>query len=651
MSISQGFQATVNKVYVYQENDNVSAPSINVSAAFGLVPAVQGAWCLTVSSEPGAVPNSGAPESTDIILVDFSSGNVTISPIGMGSVIIEGLYVANIIIDVPHDNIFIGHGVGNGQDITAYNTITGANAAQHLTTGTSNCIYGYNAGNLLTTGSYNSLLSVGTGSLMTSATNNVAIGPDALSFLTTGNGNVVISGNRTNSGGQNYTSSEANNILLGAQGVALEESVFRVGDAFGFGPGLISAVYLQGIQGVTNGGTLPGPGAVNIDENGQLGQQLFTSLDSSVTLTQTDNGHLDFSVSSSGVTGTPNEIDVTAGVVSLDADIIFPGTGTFPLGQSLSFGTDYVMQSIGDPTNFFINSGSFSGTPGSNDQRNIGIGYLSVNNLQNGGATDNIGIGYEATSGPYNSIGNVGVGSGTLTACSGYYNVAVGFKAFHSLEGGSVTGYNIGIGYQAGVNNTGNTSDSSNIYLNNPGVSTESNRMRLGAGTGTGTQQITQSFISGIQTATVAGTLAAATFVVVDGSDQVGQCQFTSLDGSIVFTQTDNGHLDLAASTTASDTYAYTPIDTASSPYTVLSTDYYIGVTLAAAPITVKLPNAPATGRVFIVKDSAGLAATHNITVTTVGGAVNIDGNATFVMNADYQAASFIFNGTTYEVF
>ena len=649
MSISQGFLGTDNKIFVYQENDNVAAPSINVSAAFGLVPGSQGAWCLTVSSEPDAEPNSGLLHQTDIILVDFSTGNVTISPIGSGNVIIEGLAVDDIVIDVPHNNIFIGHGVGHGQNINGFNTMMGANAGQHLSTGTSNVVLGYNSANQLTTGSYNSLLSVGTGSLMTTATNNVAIGPDALSFLTVGTGNVVISGNRTNSGGQNYTSSESNNILLGAQGVALEESVFRVGDGFGFGPGLISAVFLQGIQGVTNAGILPGVGAINIDESGQLGQQLFTSLDSSIIFTQTDNGHLDFSAAVGAVTGTANEIDVIAGVISLDPDIIFPGTATFPSGQGLLFGTNYVAQSIGDPSNFFINTGTFTGTPGGSDTNNIGLGGGALHNLQNGGATDNIGLGNDALSLVFNSGGNIGIGSAALQSCSGYFNVALGYAALGSLEGGSVTGYNVAIGYQAGVNNTGNTSDSSNIYINHPGVSTESNMLRLGAGTGTGTQELAQAFISGIQTVQVGGTLLANSFMVVDGNNQIGQAVLTSLDSSIVFTATDNGHLDLSVASTASDVYAYTPIST--TPYTVLTTDYYIGVTISAAPISVLMPNAPATGRVFIIKDTAGLAATHNIIVTTVGGAVNIDGATTFVMNTTYQAASFIFNGTSYEVF
>ena len=65
---------------------------------------------------------------------------------------------------------------------------------------------------------------------------------------------------------------------------------------------------------------------------------------------------------------------------------------------------------------------------------------------------------------------------------------------------------------------------------------------------------------------------------------------------------------------------------------------------------TVQLPNAPSTGRIFVVKDSTGSAATNNITVTTVGGAVNIDGATTFVMNAAYESITVVFDGTSYLV-
>jgi hypothetical protein len=95
----------------------------------------------------------------------------------------------------------------------------------------------------------------------------------------------------------------------------------------------------------------------------------------------------------------------------------------------------------------------------------------------------------------------------------------------------------------------------------------------------------------------------------------------------------------------------YTPVNHAASPYTVLTTDEYISADVTAGVISILLPNAPATGRVFIIKDKVGLAATSNITVTTVGGAVTIDGATTFVINTAYESVQVIYNGVSYEAY
>jgi hypothetical protein len=97
------------------------------------------------------------------------------------------------------------------------------------------------------------------------------------------------------------------------------------------------------------------------------------------------------------------------------------------------------------------------------------------------------------------------------------------------------------------------------------------------------------------------------------------------------------------------DVLRYTAVST--SPYIVAATDQYLGVTTTGGAITVELPNAPTTGRVINIKDTAGNAVVHAITVTTVGGAVTIDGATSYTMATDYEAINVIFNGTSYEVF
>lgn len=86
------------------------------------------------------------------------------------------------------------------------------------------------------------------------------------------------------------------------------------------------------------------------------------------------------------------------------------------------------------------------------------------------------------------------------------------------------------------------------------------------------------------------------------------------------------------------------------SPVAVNGTDYYLACDTSGGAITIQLPNAPDTGRQFVVKDHVGSAATNAITVTTAGGIVTIDGATTFTMNSNYQSNMFLFNGTSYEV-
>ena len=85
-------------------------------------------------------------------------------------------------------------------------------------------------------------------------------------------------------------------------------------------------------------------------------------------------------------------------------------------------------------------------------------------------------------------------------------------------------------------------------------------------------------------------------------------------------------------------------------PYAPLSTDYFISVDSSVAR-TITLPNAPTTGKSYVIKDRTGNAAAANISVTTVGGAVLIDGLATQTMLDNYESMEVIFNGTSYEIF
>lgn len=116
----------------------------------------------------------------------------------------------------------------------------------------------------------------------------------------------------------------------------------------------------------------------------------------------------------------------------------------------------------------------------------------------------------------------------------------------------------------------------------------------------------------------------------------------------IVVTGT-TGPNTVTISATGITTLTYTNVNT--SPYVVLTTDEYLSVDCSSIPITLEFPNAATLSRAWIVKDRTGNAATNNITVTTVGGSVNIDGATSFTINTAYESINIIGNATTYEVY
>lgn len=66
-------------------------------------------------------------------------------------------------------------------------------------------------------------------------------------------------------------------------------------------------------------------------------------------------------------------------------------------------------------------------------------------------------------------------------------------------------------------------------------------------------------------------------------------------------------------------------------------------------PASVVLPANPPVGTEFIVKDGKGDAETNNITIT-VSGSGTMDGDTSQVINIDYEAYRFIYNGTEYNI-
>ncbi len=105
----------------------------------------------------------------------------------------------------------------------------------------------------------------------------------------------------------------------------------------------------------------------------------------------------------------------------------------------------------------------------------------------------------------------------------------------------------------------------------------------------------------------------------------------------------------LTVSSTGTAVFDYTFVN--ASPYVVIATDQFLGVDSSGGAITIELPTAPTLGRAYQVKDITGSAPVNNITVTTVGGAINIDNAPTFIMNTAYESINVLFNGINYLIF
>lgn len=112
-----------------------------------------------------------------------------------------------------------------------------------------------------------------------------------------------------------------------------------------------------------------------------------------------------------------------------------------------------------------------------------------------------------------------------------------------------------------------------------------------------------------------------------------------------------NAANNITISTSGTLIYNYTTVNNGASPYTVLSTDQFLGVNTSGGPVTLNFPSVTSMGRLFIIKDSSGTSATNNIIVTSTAGVVTFDGSNIYTIKTNYEAINVLFNGTNYEVF
>lgn len=308
--------------------------------------------------------------------------------------------------------------------------------------------------------------------------------------------------------------------------------------------------------------------------------------------------------------------------INLDTTIHWPNTNMAGTTGVIYLNNFRFMHNYGDNNTFLGQSaGNFSLTVGTANA-NTGLGNGSLESLTTG--DENLGCGNAALANLTSGTNNCAVGDGALNfLTTGSYVTALGDD------------FLLGVG-------SAYTTESNNLVINNAGQVADANVIRIGTqGAGTGQQNTCYiAGITGVNVGSVATVVSIAT-----GSGQLGT---TTLTAGVGVTITPGANtITIAASGTSN--FNYTNVHT--TPYVVLSTDEYLSVDCSGMAITVNLPNAPATGRSYIIKDRTGNAFTNNITVTTVGGVVDIDGATTFVMNTNFEAIQVLFNGTSYEIF
>ena len=388
----------------------------------------------------------------------------------------------------------------------------------NVTDNKNNTIVGLGAGNNSLTGNYNTAFGLNALNNLTTGSNNVGVGFTAGQSITSGSSNVLVG----LQSGLSYTSSESSNICIGngSTGVTGESNVLRIGNGTGMSAGNLNQAFIYGIDAVNVGSTAN----VVTEVGNQLGTAVITA--------------------GSGITITPgaNTITIAAsgggsGLTSIAGDDAAMQTGpaislvaNATAGSSVSFTglTNTISLNITD-----INGNTIIGLGAGNltlsGSGNTGLGSSAASSLSSG--VNNSMVGSNAGLSLNTGSSNILIGEGCgISLASGSTNTIIGTESGNSLLSGSS---NVAIGYQSG--NQYSSSESNNILLNSSGTTGESNILRIGSDTGTGTGQLNKAFICGIAGVNV-GSVAT---IVTEASDQLGTAVLTAGTG-ITITPTAN---------------------------------------------------------------------------------------------------------------
>lgn len=300
---------------------------------------------------------------TDNTFLGTNAGNNTLT--GSDNTGIGGSTLT--VLTSGNSNVVVGGGAGSAISSGASNTIIGAFAAISLTNGNNNVYIGNSAGASMVSGAGN-CTAVGTISQQaTTGIQNTSVGYGTLTTTTTGTNNTVIGYNA----GNNYTSSESSNILIGSSviGTRTESNTIHIGNQ-GSGSGQQNACYIAGIVGVT----VSNAQFVTINSStGQLGIQSSGTVATQYTgnsgIATPSAGNLNIlGVNNITTTGSGSTIDISVSGTTQHSLLLGNSTGSInslgvatngqlPIGST---GADPVLATLSTGTGISITNGAGS---------------------------------------------------------------------------------------------------------------------------------------------------------------------------------------------------------------------------------------------------------------------------------------------------
>ncbi len=427
--------------------------------------------------------------------------------------------VANSINILDSEGTALFHGSGNTITHTytdiSNNTAIGLNTLPgNPFTGSNCCAFGTNALGSVVLGTTNINNAFGVNSLasLNGGHNNCAFG-DGGDSLVNGDYNTFLG----NLAGDAYTGSESSNICIGynADGVVGESNVLRIGNATGNTSGELNKAFICGIEGVNVGSTAK---VVTIASD-QLGSATITA--------------------GSGITITPGANTIT--IASTTSGAVLQLTGNSGVATPTA-GNINVIDSTAEGTARFTGSGSTLTQTYTDANFNTGLGLISLASITSASFTT--AFGWSSLNTIASSSGSSAFGARALWHSTAAINDAFGINSLASLttgvensafSGNSLSNITTGssncaFGQNTGINYTG--AESNNILIGNSvdGVLGESNVLRIGDSTGSGSAQLNKAFICGIDGINV-GSVAK---VVTMASNQLGTATLTAGSGITV---------------------------------------------------------------------------------------------------------------------